>query len=86
MEIVPFTSVRALTFGESRKTSRARLGSSFSTFEKVVGGDETDAFDDLGLHLYYSEADRLEFVEAFDPADITFRGVGFLGRGLDSVI
>lgn len=86
MEIVPFVSMGALTFGDSRRMSRAKLDSSYSTFEKLVGENETDSFDDLGLHLYYSDTDHLEFVEAFPPAQIRFRGVVFLGRELDSVI
>ena len=87
MEIIPFTSVGILTFGDSRPVSREKLSSKFSTFEKCLGvKNETDAFDDLGLHLYYSDAGHLEFVEAFDPAEVVFRGTGFLGRDLDSVV
>lgn len=86
MEIVPFKSVGNLTFGDSRDAARGKLGSVFSTFRKVTGADETDAFDGFGLHLYYDHLGRLEFVEAFDPADVTFRGIKFLGRDLDAVI
>jgi len=86
MEIIPFTSIGALTFGDTRQTARNKLASSFSTFEKIVGGSETDSFDDLGLHLYFNDADHLEFVEAFDPSVVTFRGLSFLGRDLASVV
>lgn len=86
MEIVPFTTMGVLAFGDSRAVAREKLGSDFSTFEKVVGAGETDSFDDLGMHLYYSDTGQLEFVEAFDPAEVVFRGVGFLGSDLNSVI
>ena len=86
MKITPFTSVVTLSFGDSRKTARGKLRSCFSTFEKAVGENETDSFDDLGLHLYYSNADHLEFIEAFAPAEMTFRGIAFLGRDLQSVV
>lgn len=86
MEIVPFTTIGVLAFGDSRAVAREKLGSDFSTFEKVVGAGETDSFDDLGMHLYYSDTGQLEFVEAFDPAEVVFRGVGFLGSDLNSVI
>ena len=84
--IVPFTTIGVLAFGDSRAVAREKLGSDFSTFEKVVGAGETDSFDDLGMHLYYSDTGQLEFVEAFDPAEVVFRGVGFLGSDLNSVI
>lgn len=86
MEVTPFTSVGPLKFGDSRRVSREKLGSSFSTFQKTVGANETDSFDDLGLHLYYSDAGSLEFVEAFDPANVTFRKIRFLGRSLEVVL
>jgi hypothetical protein len=86
MEIIPFTSVGLLTFGETREILQAQLGTSFSTFQKVAGENETDSYDNLGLHLYYDNADRLEFVEAFLPADVTFRGIAFLGRHLEQLV
>jgi len=73
-------------FGDERQAARQKLNSEFSTFEKDDGEAETDAFEALGLHLYYDDAGRLEFVEAFDPAEVTFRGVSFLGRNVGAVI
>jgi hypothetical protein len=86
MEIIPFRSVGPFTFEDTRAVAREKLASTFSTFEKSVGENETDSFDDLGLHLYYSATGHLEFVEAFAPAELLFRGVRFLGRELNSVI
>jgi hypothetical protein len=86
VEIIPFRSIGKLSFGDARQITREKLASSFSTFKKVVGENETDSFDDLGLHLYYSDAGHLEFVETFDPAEVTFRGIRFLGRDLDTII
>jgi hypothetical protein len=85
MEVIPFISIGLLTFGDSRQVAREKLASMFSTFAKVAGANETDAFDELGLHLYYDRAGQLEFVEAFAPANVVFRGVSFLGRDLESV-
>lgn len=86
MEIVPFQSIGILSFGDSRKVSRDKVGMAFSTFVKDVGNNETDAFDECGLHLYYDDQGRLEFVEAFTPAEVTFCGIRFLGRKLSQVI
>lgn len=85
MEIVPFRSIGPLSFGDPRDVARTKFASMFSTFEKVAGATETDSFDDLGLHLYYDDEGRLEFVEAFDPAEVVFRGISFLGRELTAV-
>ena len=85
MEVIPFISIGLLTFGDSRQVAREKLASRFSTFAKVAGTNESDAFDHLGLHLYYDKTGRLEFVEAFAPANVVFRGVTFLGRDLESV-
>jgi hypothetical protein len=84
MEIVPFRSIGKLSFGDSRQIAREKLASTFSTFEKA-SELEVDSFDDIGLHLYYDNEDRLEFVEAFDPAKVVFRGISFLGRDLRAI-
>jgi hypothetical protein len=81
VEIIPFKSVGKLSFGDSRQVARQKLSSTFKTFRKAAGQpDETDSFDQLGLHLYYDNDGNLEFVEAFEPAEVTFRGIRFLGR------
>lgn len=64
---------------------RAKLNGTYSTFRKDAGENQTDSFDEIGLHLYYNNDERLEFVEAFYPADISFRGIRFLGRDVNAV-
>jgi hypothetical protein len=86
MEITPFCSVGVLAFGDIRKDARAKLNAKFSTFLKDMGENETDSFDDIGLHLYYDSEGRLEFVEGFEPVDITFRSISFVGRDVASII
>lgn len=85
MEIKPFYSVGVLVFGDDRKNARSNLNSKYFTFTKYRGETETDSFDEIGLHLYYDSCDRLELVEAFHPADISFQGVRFIGQNLDAV-
>jgi len=86
MEIVPFLSVGSLSFGDSRQVVRNKLASVYSVFVKDLGAGETDSYDDLGLHLYYDAEGNLEFVEGFEPANITFNGVGFIGADLTSIV
>jgi hypothetical protein len=85
MEVVPYISIGNLSFGDLRDEARSRIASRVEPFSKVPGKPEVDAYDDLGMHLYYDEEDRLEFVEAFEPANVTFRGVSFLGRWVTDI-
>lgn len=86
MDIIPFTSVGELNFGDNREVARNKLAAGFTTFEKGVGENPTDAFDDLGLHLYYDDDGLLEFVESFLPARVSFRSIEFLGRNIEDVL
>ena len=86
MEVVPFESVGELRFGDTQAAVRQRLSSAFTTFRKGKSRSETDAFHDLGLHVYYDDSGVVEFIEAFDPADITIQGVHFLGRDVNDVV
>ena len=86
MEIGPFSSMGVLSFGDTRQIARSKLASVFSTFRKDTGENETDSFDGLGIHLYYDNEGKLEFIEAFPPADVSFRGIRFLGRDIGSVV
>ena len=79
-EIEPYQSVGPLTFGQTRNAVREQLGPDYDSFAKDVGENETDAYDNLGVHLYYDDDDRLEFVEAFEPASLTLRGVALHRR------
>jgi hypothetical protein len=86
MEIRPFEALGTLSFGDSRSTVREKLGKEYSSFSKKTGDVPTDAYDSLGLHLYYDQDERLEFVEAFEPAVITMNGITFLGRQVADVV
>jgi hypothetical protein len=86
MEIRPFEGVGSLCFGDLRSSAREKLGKEYSIFSKTIGDEPTDAYDALGLHLYYDDDGRLEFVEAFTPAAITMNGTTFLGRQVVEVV
>jgi hypothetical protein len=83
MEIIPFSAVGLLVFGDCRDTARDKLSAPYRVIEK--GGVLVDDFDGLGLHLHYDDNNRLEFVEAWGPAELTFCGTRFLGRDVSSV-
>ena len=85
MEIIPHVSIGELRFGESRQNIRHSLGNKYRPFQKGVGSNDTDAYDDLGLHLYFDDDDRLEFVEGWGPASPAFQGISFMGRQVEDV-
>jgi hypothetical protein len=76
MEITPFEKIGSLAFGMKREKVREILGPDFTTFQKSPWEvNTTDNYVALGLHLYYTEHDELEFVEMFSPAKPIFMGV-----------
>lgn len=85
MIITSFVGVGIIRFGESRSVVRRLLGAPVVTFRKDVGENETDAFNSLGLHVYYDGRDGVEYVEMFDPAMPVLNGVTFLGRVMSVV-
>lgn len=85
--IVPFEGLGELRFGTPRSAIHSSLRGSPTAFSKVVGAPTmTDSYDALGLHLYYDDEDKLEFIEAFPPCDPSYSGVRLLADELDQVL
>ena len=84
-EITPYESVGPVRLGRQRNEIRRQLGPGFTSFAKDVGENKTDAYDELGIHLYYDDEDRLEMVEAFEPASPTLKGIALLCREIEQV-
>ncbi len=85
-QIESFRSVGPISFGETREEIRNVLGTGFRSFRKTEGENETDAYDLLGVHVYYDDSDCAEFVELFTPAESTFAGVSLVGRKVADVV
>ncbi len=76
MNIIPFKKVGMLEFGMEREKIRKFLGPNYVTFKKSLWElNTTDDYSELGLHLYYTEDDKLEFIEMFPPAQPIFNEV-----------
>lgn len=84
-KITPYESVGPVQLGQRRNEIRRQLGPGFTSFAKDVGETETDAYDELGIHLYYDDEDRLELVEAFEPASVSLKGIALLCREFEQV-
>jgi hypothetical protein len=78
-DIEPYVGVGPVQFGMSREKIRAMLGDEFSTFRKGQDAtNETDAYMNVGAHLYYDTDDMLECVELVGPISVNCCGVPLL--------
>lgn len=87
MEFVPYVSLGNIRLGMSRIAARQQLGPDFQSFQKTPDTTIlTDAYNQLGLHLYYDADDEVEYIEAFEGANLRFQGIELLGRELTDLI
>src|SRR3990172_2834205 len=85
--ILPFAGLGNLRLGSPRAAVHDLLGPDYKTFAKAgQAGRPTEAYDGLGLHLYYGETEQLEFIEAFHPCVPEYAGVRFLNRSVKEVV
>jgi hypothetical protein len=83
----PFIGAGILEFGMSRTQVRVLLGRDFVSFKKTADAvTETDAYSDLGLHLYYDSDDRLEVMEFWGSNEIEIKGVPLLNGATQDVL
>src|ERR1700732_2393896 len=85
-EIIPYCGVGPLKFGLSRNHVRSFFEFVPSTFRKgPYAINETDAYDELSLHLYYDSEDRLRCIMAFESGPIHYHNVVLLKRPLQKI-
>ena len=76
LEIIPKKSVGPIHFGNTRKEVRQALDSSVDEFMKTKEASApTDAFDELGIHVFYDQKDCCEAVELFEESNAIFNNV-----------
>lgn len=81
LEIEPYQGIAGVKFGMSRGQVRHALNSSVQAFKKLPTDElDTDAFDDLGMHVYYKNPDVCEAIELFTPANPTIQGQVLMGK------
>jgi hypothetical protein len=85
-DMIPGVRVGPLRFGQPRSEVRSILGAPNRVFKKVPFADNTtDAYTELGLHVFYDPDDRLESVDAFAPAPIRFDGIQLVGVPAEAI-
>jgi hypothetical protein len=84
--IIVFQGLGDIRFGMNRDDIRSLLGEEYTTFSRAGNVvPEIDSYDNIGLQLNYDENDKLEFIEAFLPANPIYDNITFLGRQPDAV-
>lgn len=74
-ELLGFGDLGSVHIGMTRDQSRAALGRSFEEFFKISDSTvPTDAYDDLGVHVYFDEGYRVIGVEFLKWSNLSWRG------------
>lgn len=76
--IIPKTSAGPVVLGQNREQVRIAAKSPVSPFRKTPDSTGlTDAFDELGFHVFYDPNDRCVAVELWEESDPVFDDVHF---------
>jgi len=79
--IRPYEGVGPVKLGMTREEVRKAVGSRVETFYKTTDSTlPTDAFDSIGMHVYYKTPDSCNYIEFGRPAVPTFQNTTLLGR------
>jgi len=79
-ELLGFGDLGSIHVGTTRDQARAILGGGFEEFFKSADSTvPTDAYDDLGVHVYYDEKYSVIGVEFLRWSDFSWRGQRFSG-------
>jgi hypothetical protein len=81
MIIRPYQGVGPIDFGMTIEQVRRSVGATVESFYKTVDSAfPTDAFDSLGMHVYYRLPGCCDAVELFQPAAPILEGEALIGR------
>lgn len=86
-EIIPYFGVGPLQFGLSRSQARSFVEAIPLTFRQgPFAISDTDAYEELGLHLYYDSEDRLTCIMAFGTGPIHYKNLVLLNSCLQDIV
>lgn len=85
-KIHAYVGVGQVEFGITRTQARSRIDGAPTTFRKgPFATNDTDAYDDLGLHVYYDSEDYVRCIMAFGSGPVHYSKIALLGRPLEEV-
>jgi hypothetical protein len=76
--IEPFETFGPLRFGMTRLEVKNALNEEPREFPKGFSPNVVEAYNLAGVHAHYDADERLEFIEAFSPAQPVYAGVDLL--------
>jgi hypothetical protein len=80
-EIESYQGILNCHFGMDTSQIRKVLGAPTKTFKKTsTSVYPTDAFDNLGVHVFYKQPGVCEAIELFSPAQPTFQNRQLIGQ------
>ncbi len=86
MEIISKKGVGPLRFGMTMSRVRETMDSPYDSFMKTPMSEiPTDAFDDLGIHVFYKKPGVCEAIEFAKPSDPIFQGQSLIGRPFNEI-
>jgi hypothetical protein len=81
LEIQSYRGISELFFGMTPDQVRATLGDNFQSYQKTPTSEmPTDAFDPLGIHVFYKAPGHCEAIELFAPAEPMLQGIPLIGQ------
>ncbi|MBP7516013.1 MAG: hypothetical protein KA791_15805 [Flavobacteriales bacterium] len=87
MDFEPHLGIGPIRFGMNVNESRSVLGSGFAPFMKSPASvHPTDAYDALGMHIYYDTAGLCEAIELFPPAVVRLESFNLLALGYGALL
>ena len=85
--IKTYEGVGDIKFGDSVETVRKILNSRYKSFKKTPMSEfPTDAFEDLGMHIYYKKSGLCEAIEMFEPANPSINHYEIIGEKFNEVM
>jgi hypothetical protein len=86
LEILPYQAVAGIQFGMTSAQVREILGNPMHRFKKTPTSElETDAFDHLGIQIFYKQPGVCEAIELSAPAEPTLQGKSLVGQSFQTL-
>ena len=86
LEILPYRAVAGIQFGMTPAQVREILGSQVRRFKKAPASElEADAFDHLGIQVFYKQPGVCEAIELSAPAEPTLQGKSLVGHSFQTL-
>lgn len=80
LPIISYSQVGPIAFGMPPSTVHSILGPDFKSFKKTPASEmPTDAYDPLGIHIYYKKPGLCDAVELAAPSVPTFQERKLIG-------